>query len=280
MDEDVAHNKSVASTELQEVLALALLDVPPGIDPTLYRNLTWLLEIPDSPPLFGFGTPQPIDRTATTTVLRVEGHPKLSGTISHETAPFAHLHGYRLEVVGLLIAPGVEAERVWDIELPKVGPIRLQAWLQRAYIGESDLYVELRWHPGVDEAIRSGGSSWPGTSKQRIATGRAIPLLRRIPHDWRIGKGRPDGSGVAFAGPIEYLESVARFIEWAARNKRPLHDPKTWPDDAIASRLGPRPDGISKSQMYAENRRAEIGLDDIRNSRINWTYVESRRASL
>jgi hypothetical protein len=178
--------------------------------------------------------------------------------------------------------------RAWetgvDVLLPSARPPMRKPW-PRIGRGEEERIV-------ICIAMRQQGTLLPiyewtfNPERLRLHTGSGIiepPMRRRDLLDLielrRSGGGRRGGSGAAFTDEIDYLEAVARFTEMAAEKKWTIRDPRAISADFIASYLKP-PEGISTSQMRAENMRARITLDDIRNSRITWSYVETRRDSL
>lgn len=181
------------------------------MDATLLRALRRVL----GPPGYGHHpwrilTVGPVDARAPTMELEIAG--PLYGEdparfdafayarVTHPTAPLAHLHGYRVELFGAGALPGTNNSRVYQIDLgpPINRTIHVEAWRQRAYIGE-ELYAELRWQPGVGTTVPGRASpvayelariGWPvdAPPKSLRQAQRAITLLRRIPRNWSGGR--------------------------------------------------------------------------------------------
>jgi hypothetical protein len=81
---------------------------------------------------------------------------------------------------------------MWEITVtkPDGDPHTLQflAWRQRAYLGTSGLYAELRWHPGLDaDHVRFGGLG-QHKPKDLERLDRAVNLLRRLRRAWAVGR--------------------------------------------------------------------------------------------
>lgn len=176
--------------------------------------------------------------------------------------------GYRAEVLAVQLEDALPLRGFpWRTVVPWVDtPIAIVRWT--AWRQGQQGYLKLTWRPRVGQWVEM-----QGPAHERDALLAFIELVRG-----RLKIGRPRGAGVAFKNEVEYLEALARFTEQAEKKNWDLRNAAVWTADFIADRLEPR--SISKSQFYEENKRAEVNTDDIRNSRITWIYVESRRARL
>jgi hypothetical protein len=188
---------------LQSLYMLAILDLPPGVEPTLIERLLYLYGRSEQPPGLGIVTTKPVDKREPITAFRIElgrPSPSVPELVYHATEPIAHLDGYRVELFGTAFRetiPGlpVPPERIWEITLRRadgeVFPFDFLAWRQRAYLGETGRYAELRWHPGLeDDHIRFGGLDASNDQRTMRRLNAAIALLRRTARSWDSQPGR------------------------------------------------------------------------------------------
>jgi len=189
-----------SAIQLQGIYMFAELDLPPTVDPTLTKLLDEVLGPYDGPVGVTLTIPQPIKGNAETITAFVTGlSPR--GTAIQLSAPMSPsiraLEDYRLEVFGPLVDPDTvqsDRSRIWQltIPLPVPGDPIETFWLlgnrRRAFLGNTLLYTELRWHPGLeeeDEHVRFGGLEHPHGVAELRALDEAIHLLRQgLPRVW------------------------------------------------------------------------------------------------
>ena len=254
----------------QSLYLLALLDQPP-IDPApakfpaLISYLLQAVGLPDrSLPLgLGLETAAPVKADAPVTEFQLYGQPSaLPSKAKLATAPIAHLNGCRVELFGTTFGttiPGLEVpvDRVWEIPLERddgqVFTLNLLAWRQRAYLGSSDMYAELRWHPGLkSDHVRFGGLEQDHSALDLRKLDEAISLLRRIPHKWPGTK------------PTERERNVkklaAAMVKIASRGSIPV-ERVTWA--AIAEELVVDTSTVYYYRKLAPSARPEITQDEV-----------------
>lgn len=143
-------------------------------------------------------------------------------------------------------------------------------------------YLEMAWNPdeGLSfslhglrmKTLDATGLPDAKSRKQYLRDRQRLLDLAYVPST----AGRPPGSGVAYPDALSYLTALATFTDKAKAQGWNLKNSSYCSADWIGGKLTP---AISGSQLFEENSRAGIGMDDIRKSRITWSFVESWRAS-